>query len=179
MQADLFFDNWSVLARTVIIAATAYPAMLIILRMTGQRTLTQMNAFDLIVTVALGSTLASVITSKDISLSQGLAAFFLLAGMQFGLSWIASRSDKWEHILNGEPVLLVYQGKLLGDALRRTRLTNDEIMAALRSQGLGALGDVETVVLETNGRLSVVPMNGDPQPSALRPVPAYPTTAED
>jgi uncharacterized membrane protein YcaP (DUF421 family) len=71
MNASVLYGGWEALARTAILAALAYPIRLLLVRLSGPRTLAQLNAFDLIVTVALGSTLASVITSKDTSLAQG------------------------------------------------------------------------------------------------------------
>lgn len=171
----LFFDSWEALLRTAIISACAYPGMLLMVRLSGHRTLAQLNAFDLIVTVALGSTLASVITSKDVALSQGLLAFAALIAMQCLLSHLATRSRRLETVINGEPVLLVHRGTLLEKALERTRITGDEVKAAARSQGLAGIGEVEAVVLETNGKLSVVRRRTAAEPGALRTIPGYET----
>lgn len=173
MEGDIFFSGWDVLFRTLIIAVLAYPGMLLMLRISGHRTLAKMNAFDLIVTFALGSTLASVITSQNVALAQGLLAFALLVIMQFIVAWATSRSERLEGVINGEPVLLVYQGRLQLAAMRRARVTELDIMANLRSKQLGGLGDAEAVVLETNGNVSVVPRQAPTPPSALSPVPGY------
>lgn len=169
MIGDVLYGGWEPLARTAVIALLAYPIMLLMVRLSGHRTLSQLNAFDLIVTVALGSTLASVITSSDTSLAQGALAFGLLIAMQFALSWSASRWRKVEGVVNGEPVLLVRAGRLLPEAMRRARISEDEVKAVARSEGLAGLGDAEAVVLETNGKISVVRRHAPP-PSALEPV---------
>lgn len=169
----LFFDGWDPLLRTILIAAFAYPGMLLMVRLSGHRTLAQLNAFDLIVTVALGSTLASVITTRDVALAQGLLAFAVLILMQFGLSRLATRHRKFEGLVNGEPVLLALRGELLDGALHRTRITGEEVKAAARSEGLAGLGEVEAVVLETNGKLSVVRRQTPDEPDALTVVPGY------
>jgi len=173
MQSEIFFSGWDALLRTAVIAALAYPGMLLMVRLSGHRTLAQMNAFDLIVTVALGSTLASVITSQDVALAQGLLAFALLIAMQFVLSSLAIRSARLEGLVNGEPVLLVHRGRYLAAALRRSRITEEEVKAAVRSQGLAGLSEVEAVVLETNGQLSVVRRQTAAPPSDLVTVPGY------
>ena len=156
-MSDFFFSDWNGLLRTALAALFAYPAMLLFVRLSGSRTLAHLNAFDLIVTIALGSTLASVITSRDLALIEGLAAFALLIGMQYAISWSTSRFRRAENVLVGEPVLLFHHGQFLPGALRRARLTEAEIAAAARSEGLSELDAVESVVLETNGNLSVLP----------------------
>ncbi|MDG2519354.1 DUF421 domain-containing protein [Lysobacter soli] len=145
-------------------------------RLSGNRTLAQLNAFDLIVTVALGSTLASVITSKDVALAQGLLSFAMLIAMQFALSWLTSRSARFERTINGEPVLLAFRGDLMDKAMQEVRITDEEIRAALRASGFASLSEVEVVVLETNGQLSVVERQNSSSQNALRSVPGYSRT---
>lgn len=173
MRGEIFFSGWEAVLRTAIIAAVAYPGMLLMVRISGHRTLAQMNAFDLIVTVALGSTLASVITSQDVALAQGLLAFALLIMMQFVLSLTTVRSRRLEGIINGEPVLLLRRGRILDSAGHRSRVTEDEIRAAVRSEGLAGLEDAEAVVLETNGQLSVVRRQASGATSAVSGISGY------
>lgn len=177
-QNAIFFDGWQPLLRTLIIAALAYPGMLLMVRLAGHRTLAQLNAFDLIVTVALGSTLSSVIVTRDVSLAQGLLAFALLILMQFALAWSARHSRRAETVLNGQPILLAHRGCVIPAALDATRITRDEVNAAVRSEGLAALESVEAVILETNGKLSVVRHPSDHPPTALRPVAHYPPESD-
>jgi uncharacterized membrane protein YcaP (DUF421 family) len=88
----MFFDTWWGLARIIVVGVLAYAALVLLLRVSGKRTLSKMNAFDLIVTVALGSTLATVLLSKDVSLAEGALAFALLIGLQFTVTWLSVRS---------------------------------------------------------------------------------------
>lgn len=81
----MFFDTWQGLGRIVVVGVLAYAALVIFLRFSGKRTLSKMNAFDLIVTVALGSTLATILLSKDVALAEGLLALLLLIALQSGL----------------------------------------------------------------------------------------------
>jgi uncharacterized membrane protein YcaP (DUF421 family) len=115
-----------------------------------------MNAFDLVVTVALGSTLATILLSKDVSLLQGALGLSLLIAMQFIVSWSSVRFPWVRRLVTGEPTLLFYGGTPLHDSLRRARVTEDEVRAAIRTAGIAAMDEVEAVVMETDGSLSVV-----------------------
>jgi uncharacterized membrane protein YcaP (DUF421 family) len=152
----IFFDGWDSLLRTVVIGVLAYVALVVSLRVSGKRTLSKMNAFDLVVTVALGSTLATILLSKDVTLAQGVLALVLLIGMQFAVTWSSVRVRWVRRLVTGEPALLVHRGQLLASALRKARVTEDEVRAAVRAAGLPALEEAASVVLETDGSFSVV-----------------------
>jgi uncharacterized membrane protein YcaP (DUF421 family) len=161
------FDGWLGLLRTVLIGTLAYVALVALLRVSGKRTLSKMNAFDLVVTVALGSTLATVLLSKDVALAEGALAFALLIGLQFVVTWSSVRYRWIRRLITGEPQLLLYRGDLLPRALRQARVTEDEVLAAVRAAGLALRGDAEAVVLETDGSFSVVQRPGGPGASSL------------
>jgi uncharacterized membrane protein YcaP (DUF421 family) len=152
----MFFDSWENIARTVVTSILAYASLIIILRLSGKRTLAKMNAFDLVVTVALGSTLATVILSKDVALTEGIAALALLILLQFVVTWLSVRSGAIRRIVRGEPTLLLYRGEFLRTAMRSQRVTESEIQQAIRSQGI-ADASTQVVVLETDGSFSVLP----------------------
>ena len=145
------FDGRSGVARTLLVGTLAYVLLVVMLRVSGKRTLSKMNAFDFIVTVALGSTLAAVLLDEGISLTEGATAFALLVGLQFLVTWTSVRAPWVKRLVTGEPELVVYRGRLLGDAMRRNRVTEDEVRAALRNTGHAGFDDVEAVVLETDG----------------------------
>lgn len=134
----------------------AYVGVVVLLRLSGRRTLSKMNAFDLIVTVALGSTLATILLNRDVALAEGILAFALLIGLQFAVTWTSVRVRWIRRLVTGEPALLFYRGKFLSRALQSARVTEDEVRASVRAAGLLALSDVEAVVLETDGSFSVV-----------------------
>lgn len=152
----IFFDSWDALWRTGILGVLGYASLVFLLRISGRRTLSKMNAFDLVVTVALGSTLATVLLSKDTTLAQGALAFGLLIGLQFVVTWTSVRISWVRRVVTGEPALLLYQGKPLPAALVRARVTNEELRAALRSEGFPGMDGVHAVVLETDGSFSVI-----------------------
>ena len=152
----MFFDSWFGLVRVVVVGILAYAALVLLLRVSGKRTLAKLNAFDLIVTVALGSTLATVLLSKSVALVEGLAAFALLAGLQYAVAWLSVRSLRFSDLVKSEPTLLLHHGRFLESAMRSQRVTRAEILAALRSSGAVESGQVAAVVLETDGSLSVI-----------------------
>ncbi len=165
-----FFTEWNTLARTLVIGVLAYAALIILLRVSGKRTLSKMNAFDLVVTVALGSTLATVLLNREVALAEGVLAFAMLIGLQFIVTWSSVRQRWVRQVVTGEPRMLLYRGKYLSDALVEARVTTDEIRAAVRSSGLPSLEDAETVVLETDGSFSVVRRSGKNDASSLEGV---------
>lgn len=152
----IFFSNWETLLRTLIIGVLAYVALVVLLRISGKRTLSKMNAFDLIVTIALGSTLATVLLNKDIALAEGVLAFALLILLQFLVTWTSVRVRWVRQLATGEPLMLLHRGDVLPSALRRARVTEDEVRAAVRAAGLVSLDAAEAVVLETDGSFSVI-----------------------
>lgn len=153
----MFFDSWAGLGRTLIVAPLAYLALIILLRVSGKRTLSKMNAFDLVVTVALGSTLATILLSSDVALAEGVLALALLIALQYVIAWLSVRSEQVASLVKAEPTLLFHRGQFLTQALKRERVTHEEVRAAIRAQGIASLEAVEAVVLETDGTFTVVP----------------------
>ncbi|MBB3912671.1 DUF421 domain-containing protein [Sphingomonas desiccabilis] len=152
----MLFDSWQGLGRVLLVGALAYVALVAILRISGKRTLAKMNAFDLVVTVALGSTLATILLSKDVALAEGVLAFALLAALQFVVAWSSGRSRAVEQLAKAEPRVLLADGRFRDDALASERVTRDEVRAAVRGAGFGDLTRLAAVVLETDGSLSVI-----------------------
>lgn len=153
---NVLYDGWPGLARVLVVGVLAYISLILCLRISGKRTLAKMNAFDLIVTVSLGSTLASIILSDGIALAEGVSAFVLLITLQFVVTWSSVRIRWVRQVVTGEPQLLLRNGHFVSAALRRARVTKSEVRAAVRSAGISDLNAVQAVVLETDGSFSVV-----------------------
>lgn len=152
----LFFSSGSTLIRTLVIGVLAYINLIILLRLSGRRTLSKMNAFDLVVTVALGSTYATVLLNRSVSLAQGTLAFALLIALQYLVTWSSVRKIWFRKLVTGEPALLFYRGIFLTQAMRSARVTKSEIRAAIRASGHAALDEIDAVVIETDGSFSIV-----------------------
>lgn len=147
--------------RIVTVGFLAYIGLIIFLRISGKRTLTKLNAFDLVVTVALGSTLATILLSKDVSLLEGLTAFALLIFMQYALTFMAVRWKGFSKFIKSEPKLLYLDGSFIESAMKKERINEVEILQAVRNQGTGSMEKVKAVVLETDGSLSII--SGEPR----------------
>ncbi len=162
MGMNDLFESWGGVLRVAVVGTLAYAALVLVLRISGKRTLSKMNAFDLVVTVALGSTLATVILSKDVALVEGIFAFAVLSGLQFVVTWSSVRSRRISRLVKAEPSLLFYHGRYLDGQMRAERVVKEEITAAVRQQGIASLEEVEAVVLETDGSFAVVAVSERP-----------------
>ncbi len=166
----MLFDGWMALGRTALVGTLAYLVLVLLLRVSGKRTLSKMNAFDFVVTVALGSTLATVLLSSSVSLVRGILAFAVLIFLQFVVTWLSVRSPAVRRLVKAEPTLLVHKGEFLTGAMKQERVTEQEVRAALRAQGIAAVEKVEAVVLETESSFSVVMQPSGESASALADV---------
>ncbi|QIB65330.1 DUF421 domain-containing protein [Kineobactrum salinum] len=169
----MVFGGWSSLVRTLTVGIMAYVVLVVFLRISGKRTLSKLNAFDLVVTVALGSTLATVLLNKSVPLSDGILAFALLIGLQLIVTWLSVRVRWLRQIVTGEPLLLLYRGEFIPASLRHARVTEDEVRSAVRASAILSLEEVEAVVLETDGSLSVVRRGPDGGRLSLEGVRGY------
>lgn len=156
LPAHSLLGDPAALLRLAVVGTAAYVALVVLLRLTGKRTLSKMNAFDFVVTIALGSTLATTLLSKDVSLAEGVAAFALLIGLQYAVTWTSVRSPRFERWVKSEPTLLFHDGRFLRDAMRRERVTEDELRAAMRQAGHADPAGVRSVIIETDSSLSVI-----------------------
>ncbi len=163
----IWFHDWQSLLRTLIAGVVTYGALVFLLRISGKRTLSKMNAFDFVVTVAFGSTLATILLSTSVSLAQGIFALALLIFIQFAVTWSSVRIGWVRRLVTGEPELLLFRGKYMEGVLRRTRITHSEVQAAARAEGFAALEKVKAVVLETDGSFSVIGSTEDGSDSTL------------
>ncbi|MBD8504967.1 DUF421 domain-containing protein [Hoyosella sp. G463] len=166
----MWFDTLEEIIRIIVVGTAAYVDLILVLRISGKRTLAKLNAFDFVVTVALGSTLATIVLSGDVSWAEGATALVLLAALQFIAAFVSSRIPGARDALTAAPTLLLEDGAIVEPALRAQRVSRAEVMQAVRSTGLGDLSRVAAVVLETNGSLSVIPADARGDGSSLADV---------
>jgi uncharacterized membrane protein YcaP (DUF421 family) len=163
----MFFDNFQNVFRVAIVGVLAYIFLIIFLRISGKRTLSKLNAFDLVVTVALGSTLATILLSQSTALVEGLTAFIILIGMQYLVTWASGHWHLFNKLVKSEPRMLFYEGKYLKQAMKAERVVELEIMQAVRSSGYASLQQIHSVILETDGSFSVIAKDSFQDLSAL------------
>ena len=152
----MFEITWDSFIRIVTVGVLAYIGLLLFLRTSGKRTLTKLNAFDLVVSVGLGSTLATILLDSKLSLWEGLTAFAVLIVLQYLITFTAVRSKSFNKLIKLEPRLLFSEGEFLEQAMRDERIKDIEIMQAVRNSGEGDLSKVKAVILETDGSMSVI-----------------------
>ena len=152
----MFWGGVDEVWRAALSALVLYAAIVAMLRISGKRTLSQLNLFDWLVTVAMGSMVATTVLSGEVAVAAGLAGIGTLMALQWAISFLEARKSRIDVVVKASPRLLVHRGELLHDAMREERISEREIMQALRQHGLPTPGRAAAVVLETNGGLSVI-----------------------
>jgi uncharacterized membrane protein YcaP (DUF421 family) len=155
-EPAFFFAGWAPILRVLLVGTCAYLFLLFTLRAAGPRAIAKTNIFDFIILVGIGSAFGRILTAKDVAVVEACVAFTLLASLHYGASWLRLRSKRLASLLDADPALLFYKGKYLGAALRQARVTEADIEAAVRAKGLGSMNEVEAVVLEADGELSII-----------------------
>lgn len=164
-----FFNNWTSLIRVLLVGILIYLSLVLILRVFGKRALAKMNAFDFVVTIALGSILSTTIVNKNVTLLDGALAMITLLFLQFVLSKAAWFSPFINWLIRDKAVVLFYQGQFDYNAMKDQRVLETEIYQAIRSNGFSSTNDILAVVLETTGDISVLAKSEEyPNNSSLK-----------
>jgi uncharacterized membrane protein YcaP (DUF421 family) len=153
---NFFFDGWEPVLRVVVVGSLSYIFLLIFVRISGKRTLSKMSAFDFIVTITLGSAFGRILTARNVALVECLAAFLTLILLQWLVSTLRVHFKKFEHLVDAEPALLYFNGRYNTQNMQKERITESEILAKVREEGLASLDEVEAVILESAGTLAVI-----------------------
>lgn len=155
-DVTFFFGGWAAIFRILVVGTLAYASLVALHRISGKRTLSQMNAFDFLITVALGASFGRTLTAHRVALAEALTAFALLMALQLVVAAFRQRSRRFERLITASPALLFYRGEFQRAEMRRERITEDELAAAARKSNFGSFEGVEAIVLEPDGNLSVV-----------------------
>lgn len=143
---------------TVIRGAAVYLFLVILMRLSGRRTLSEATPFDFILLLIIAETTQQALLGNDFSLTNAAVLIITLIGIDIGLSYVKEWSPTIARLLDGLPTVLVRNGKVDRHALRRTRLEESDIMVSARQkQGIGSMDEVEHAVLETDSGISVIP----------------------
>src|SRR5262245_49079113 len=137
-------------------AVIVYAFLLIALRLTGKRQVGQLAPFDLVLLLVLSNAVQNSINAGDNSLVGGLVSATALIALNFGLGTLTFRNKKVEAWVEGQPQVLIHNGKLYQQALASNKLTQHELAGALRRSGVTCIDDVELAMLENNGAISVI-----------------------
>lgn len=168
----MWFDSASDVIRIMVVGASAYVALVAVLRVAGKRTLSKLNGSDFVVTVALGSLLATILLSTSVSLVDRVVALCLLVGLQAVAAVVSTRVPVVARLVKCEPELVV-GGVMQEDLMRIERVQPEEVRQAVRLSDRGGLEQVVAVVLEPDGRLSVIPAPPLGSGDALGEIPGW------
>ncbi len=150
--SDIGPDLLQVVLRTTIV----YLFLVLILRIAGKREVGQMSILELIVILLISDAVQNAMVGQDTTLWGGLLAVLTLLGLDYSLNRLTGRSRFLRRAIEGEPRLLVHDGRLLTKALREEKVEIGELRAAVREHGVARIEDVHLAVLETDGSISVI-----------------------
>lgn len=153
----LFFDSQQTLVRMVVSAIVVYICIVLFHKVSGKRSTSQLNNFDWVVTVMIGSIGASTIILNNVPIVEGMASIVTLLSLQYMVTKYSALSPEFANLILSEPRIVFYQGQFLPEAMRKERLTKQEIECAMRSEGIHNFEDVAAVIFETDAKLTVVP----------------------
>jgi len=157
---SLDVSGFEIIARTFII----YAVLVLALRLAGKRELGQMTPFDLVVLLLISNAVQNAMVGSDVSLTGGLIAAGVLISANYGVAAARERVTWFREAVEGTPSVIVSNGKLIAQNMRREGLEEEEVMMALREHGIDKLEEVRLAVIETDGSISVMPGDGKPQP---------------
>ena len=153
---NIWFESWDNILRIICVIPLAYVSMIILLRASGKRTLSKMNAFDFIVTIALGSILANVAVNQNIPIADGVIAFLIFIGFQYLFTWLSVRIKFFKTLITSKPSLIFYKGNFLYQAMKKERITVEEIYSATRQKGFSSLDGIDMIIFETTGDIAII-----------------------
>ena len=134
-----------------------YAFVILLMRVTGRRELSTLSAIDLVLLIILGDAIQQGLTQDDYSVTGAVIVVSTIAAMQVGTSYLSFRSRRARRVLEGEPIVIVQDGKLIERNLKRERLTEDEVAEEMRAQQIASVEDVEWGILESSGNMSFIP----------------------
>ncbi|MCM3359931.1 MULTISPECIES: YetF domain-containing protein [unclassified Psychrobacillus] len=166
----MFDLNWMEIGRIFLLGIMAYIFLIILLRVAGKRSLAQLNAFDLVITVSIGSVLATIMLDSKISIFDGIAALFVLVALQWIFSFSSRKSNTFDDVVTSDPALLFYNGNFFVKTMEKERIRKDEMIQAVRLESNLSMEEVRAVILEPNGELSILPNNENGKEDTLNKI---------
>jgi uncharacterized membrane protein YcaP (DUF421 family) len=152
-MAQLSIPIWEFIFR----GAVVYIFLLVLLRLTGKRQVGQLATIDLVLLLILSNAVQNSMNGGDNTLIGGLISALTLIALNHLVGAATSSSKAIEMFVEGRPQVLVHNGRIYGDVLRRSQLTRNELDAAIRSAGCSAVDSVHVAILENNGSITVLP----------------------
>lgn len=143
---------WEFIVRAVIV----YVFVMVVLRLAGKRQMGELAPFDFVLLLLLSNGVQNAMNGGDNTITAGLIITVTLVGLNSMIAWLAFKNKEIEKVVEGRPEILVHNGYLYSDVLKRNQITHHELNDALRQNDCTSLDDVRLAVLETNGQISVI-----------------------
>ncbi|PAF30791.1 DUF421 domain-containing protein [Paenibacillus sp. 7516] len=150
-----FSDIGAHIFRTILMYFIVYGAI----RVMGKREIGKLSMFDLVVSIMLAEIAAFVIEDTDKPLYHGIVPMVTVLVVQIGMAFLSLKSRRLRLMIDGKPTVLISKGTLHRDEMRKQRYNLDDLLLQLREQNIDSIGEVEFAILETTGKLTVIPMN--------------------
>ncbi len=147
---------WELVLRCVVV----YTFLILLLRIGGKRQIGQLAPFDLVLLLVLSNSVQNSMNAGDNSLVGGLISAATLVGINAVFGFVTYRSKKLEALIEGRPQVLIHNGRIFEEVMKRAQLTHHELNAALRDAGCSCPAEVHMAILENTGAISVVPRTG-------------------
>ena len=142
----------------VIRGVAVYAVLMLIFRLSGKRSMAETTPFDFVLLLIFSEALQSALVDEDDSLTAAFVVILTLVVLNIGMSLLKQRFHRVERILEGGPIIVVDDGRLLRDRMRRARIDEGDILAAARqTQGIEAIDQIKRAVLERSGGISIIP----------------------
>jgi uncharacterized membrane protein YcaP (DUF421 family) len=137
-------------------AIVLYLVIVLLMRVMGRRELSSLSAVDLVMLIVLGDAIQQGLTQDDYSVTGALIAVTTIGAMQVLTSYVSFRSRNARKVLEGQPIVIIQDGKLIDGNLNRERMTADEVAEEMRQQQIASFDDVQWAIIENNGRISFI-----------------------
>jgi uncharacterized membrane protein YcaP (DUF421 family) len=141
----------------VLRAIVLFTTVMVLLRLVGRRELAEMEPIDFILLIVVGDAIQQGLTQDDYSVSGAMVTITSIAVLQVAVGYVAFRSKRMRRVLEGEPIILLEDGKPIDKNMKRARIATDELAEEARLAQLDGLDDVQWAVLETSGKISMIP----------------------
>src|ERR1019366_9379348 len=136
--------------------ALIYLAVLLLIRIAGKRQVGQMGTGEFVAILLISNAVQNAMNGGDNSITGGLVLAAVIVLLSVGIAYLTYKSKKIETLLQGQPRLLIHQGKIIPEALEKEWLNSHELKTMLRRQGISTLADIQDAILESDGSISII-----------------------
>lgn len=152
----MLFGGIEQIIKVIIMTILLYFSIVVIIRVSGKRTLGDLNAFDMLVTISMGSIAATNILSKDTEYLEGIVSISTLVILQYIIARLITKSEKLKHLVKAKPTILYIDGEYLEENMVKMRITKSDILQQARIDQGATSNKIEAVLIESNGKLSII-----------------------